>query len=71
MATCNQRGEGMVLVPKEEKRRAWESAIALNQLDGEWIPSDEYMELVEKEINGEITTQEMINILNKKYLEKH
>jgi len=55
---------------KEEKRKAWEFARNINQLDGEWVPSDEYMELVEKQIHGEITTQDMIEILNKKYLKK-
>jgi hypothetical protein len=49
------------------KRKAWENAININQIDGEWIPSKEYKELMEKEINGEITTKEMKEILNKKY----
>ncbi len=56
---------------KNEKRAAWDFAININQLDGEWKPDKEYMDLIEKEINGEITTQEMINILNEKYSEKY
>lgn len=56
---------------KKEKRAAWDFAININQLDGEWKPVEEYMELVEKEINGEITTEEMRNILNKKYSKKY
>lgn len=56
---------------KEEKRKAWEFAIGMNQIDREWKPDDEYMELVEKEINGEITTEQIIEILNKKYTEKY
>ena len=55
-------------ISKVEKRANWSYAINLNQIDGEWIPDKEYMELVEKEINGEITTQDMKEILNKKYL---
>lgn len=62
----------MEIMPKKlskfQKRANWNYAINLNQLDGEWIPDKEYMELVEKEINGEITTQGIIEILNKKYL---
>lgn len=60
----------MKKVSKIEKRAAWEEAINLNQIDGEWKPSDEYMKLVEKEINGEINTKQMREILNKKYLSK-
>lgn len=56
---------------KEQKRRSWNYAININQLDGEWIPDDEYKELIEKEINGEITTEQIIEILNKKYTEKY
>lgn len=55
----------------DEKRKNWKFAIDINQLDGEWIPNKEYMELIEKEINGEITTQQMREILNKKYSEKY
>jgi len=58
------------MVSKEEKIKKWENAIALNQLDGEWIPSKEFMDLMEKEINGEITTEEMRKILTEKYTEK-
>lgn len=61
------------LVKKESnlKRRSWNFAIGLNQLDGEWKPDDEYMELIEKEINGEITKQQIRKILNKKYTKKY
>ncbi|MBK5200329.1 MAG: antitoxin VbhA family protein [Spirochaetaceae bacterium] len=55
----------MVDSNKEQKRASWDFAININQLDGEWIPSDEYKELIEKEINGEITIQEMREIFNK------
>jgi len=56
---------------KEEKIKAWNFAININQLDGEWIPSKEYMELVEKEINGEITTEQIRKILIKKHTVKN
>jgi hypothetical protein len=55
---------------KELKRKAWDFAININQLDGEWIPSSEYKELMERQIEGEITTQQMRELLNKKYAEK-
>lgn len=63
--------DGKINFSKKEKREAWEFAIGINQLDGEWIPGAEYMDLVEKEINGEITTQEIREILNKKYTLKY
>ena len=52
---------------KKAKREDWEYAIGLNQLDGKWIPDEEFTKLIDKEINGEISTQEIIEILNKKY----
>lgn len=56
---------------KLRKRKNWEFALNMNQLDGEYIPSDELKELVEREINSEITTEEIVEILNKKYTEKY
>ena len=58
--------DGGINSSKEEKRKAWEWGIGTNQLDGEWIPSEELKELMEKEINGEITTEEIREILIKK-----
>lgn len=59
------------MMNKNEKRENWEFAININQLDGEWVPSKEYKELMEKEINGEISKQEIREILNKKYSDKY
>jgi hypothetical protein len=42
----------------------------MNQIDGEYIPSDEMKELMNKNINGEITTDEIVKILVDKYKEK-
>ncbi|WP_461207638.1 antitoxin VbhA family protein [Clostridium sp. DL1XJH146] len=56
-----------VIDPKEEKRKAWEFALGMNQIYGKYIPSDEMKELIEKNINEEITTDEIIDILIKKY----
>lgn len=61
--------DGESNISKSEKRNAWNYAININQLDGEWIPSKEYMEFIEREINGEITTEQMREILTKKYSE--
>lgn len=55
---------------KERKRKVWDFAININQLDGEWIPIDEYKELMERQIKGEITTQQMRELLNKKYIKE-
>lgn len=43
-------------------RQAWDFAIGMMQVDGV-KPSKEYLELVEKEINGEITIEEMKQII--------
>jgi tRNA nucleotidyltransferase (CCA-adding enzyme) len=56
---------------KEEKRKNWQITINMNQLDGAWVPSEEFKELIEREINGEISTQEMVEILNKKYKKEY
>lgn len=51
---------------KEDKRAAWDYAIGMMQVDGV-KPDAEYLELVEKEINGEITLDEMKLIVLKQY----
>lgn len=51
---------------KEEKRKSWDYSIGLMQVDGV-KPDAEYLELVEKEINGEITLDEMELIILKKH----
>ena len=51
---------------KLEKRRAWNFAIGMMQVDGV-EPDQEYLDLVEKEINGEITLEEMKLIILKQY----
>lgn len=51
---------------KEDKRAAWDYAIGMMQVDGV-KPDAEYLELVEKEINGEITLEEMKLIVLKQY----
>lgn len=51
---------------KEDKRAAWDYAIGMMQVDGV-KPAAEYLELVEKEINGEITLDEMELIILRKH----
>lgn len=58
--------EGQKILTKEEKREAWDFAIGMMQVDGV-KPDAEYLELVEKEINGEITLDEMELIILKQY----
>ncbi|MBD5403012.1 antitoxin VbhA family protein [bacterium] len=58
--------EGQKTLTKEEKRKSWNYAIGMMQVDGV-KPDAEYLELVEKEINGEITLDEMELIILKQY----
>lgn len=58
--------EAQKVVTKEDKRKAWNYAIGMMQVDGV-KPDEEYLELVEKEINGEITLDEMELIILKKH----
>ena len=44
----------------------WEYSLGLIQIDG-LTPSDEFLELIEKEKRGEITTAEMKKALDTKY----
>ena len=46
--------------------KAWDYAIGVVQVDG-IKPSDEFMELVEKEKRGEITGEDIRRVLVKKY----
>ncbi len=46
--------------------KAWDFAIGIVQLDG-LKPSDEFLELVEREKRGEITGEEIRKILYEKY----
>lgn len=56
-------------IEKMEKRRAaWDFAIGLQAVDDKTV-SPELLELAEKEIRGEITTEEIIEILKEKYRE--
>ena len=48
--------------------KAWERALANTRLEyPDWQPDEEYMELVNKNINGELTTDQIIEILVNKY----
>lgn len=51
------------------KRGAWNYAIGLIKVDG-LEPTDDFKKLVEKEINGEITTSDLKEYLDKKYTVK-
>lgn len=47
-------------------QKAWDYAIGIVQIDG-IKPSDDFMELVEKEKRGEITGEDIRRVLYKKY----
>lgn len=49
-----------------DKDKAWDYAIGIVQVDG-IKPSDEFLELVEKEIQGEITRDDIRRTLIEKY----
>lgn len=49
-----------------EKQIAWDYALGLIKIDG-LTPTPEFMVMVEKEIQGEITLSEIESSLNKKY----
>lgn len=49
-----------------DNNKAWEYALGMIKVDG-LTPSKEYLELVEKEKKGEITTDEIRKILDQKY----
>ena len=51
------------------KKGAWDYAIGLIKVDG-LEPTDDFKELVEKEINGEVTTDDLKRYLKKKYTVK-
>ncbi len=46
--------------------RAWDFAIGLAQIDGVQLP-DDFLELVEREKRGELTTDDMRRVLLEKY----
>ena len=49
-----------------ENAKAWEYAIGIVQLDG-IKPSDDFLELVDKEKKGEMTGDDIRRVLYKKY----
>lgn len=52
-----------------DNEKAWDYAIGIVQVDG-IKPSDDFLELVEKEKRGEITGEDIRRVLNKKYTVK-
>jgi len=48
------------------KQQAWDYALGLIKVDG-LTPTSDFMALVEKEINGEISLLDIEKSLNKKY----
>lgn len=46
--------------------KAWDYAIGIVQVEG-ITPSDDFLELVEKEKRGELTNDDIRNVLVKKY----
>lgn len=53
-------------MPKEEKKKLWDMAFGLIKID-ELEPSNEMVDLAEKEINNEVKLDKIIKILMNKY----
>ena len=51
---------------KTQNEQAWDYAIGIVQIDG-IKPSDEFLELVEKEKRGELTNDDIRRVLVRKY----
>lgn len=49
-----------------QKGKAWDYALGIIKVDG-LEPSPEFLELVEKEKRGEITTNDILKTLNERY----
>lgn len=49
-----------------DNNKAWEYALGMIKVDG-LEPSKEYLELIEKEKKGEITTDDIRKVLDEKY----
>lgn len=52
-----------------KKREAWNFALGLTKGAG-LTPTEDFLEMVEKEVAGEVTTEEMREYLIKKYSNK-
>lgn len=52
---------------KTEKRKSWENTIALNNLEGEYTPSNHLLKLIDRQIDGEINYDEMVSELIESY----
>lgn len=51
----------------EEKQKSWEYALELNQIDGPYKPSPLLSEMIEKEIQGELSSDEIVKKLKQEY----
>lgn len=51
----------------EEKQKSWEDAINLNQIDGPYKPSPLLSDLMQKEITGELSSDEIVEKLKIEY----
>lgn len=51
---------------RDKKRNNWDTALGINKMDN-FKPDEEFKELIEKEINGEITTEDIIKLIVEKY----
>lgn len=49
-----------------EKKEAWNYALGLIKVDG-LEPTEDFKKMIEKEINGELSTADLKNYLDQKY----
>jgi hypothetical protein len=51
----------------EKKRKSWQFAQDINQIDGEYEPSQLLSDMMEKEIHGELSSNEIVKKLKQEY----
>lgn len=51
---------------KNKKRNDWDIALGIHQINN-FVPDEEFKKLIEKEVNGEITTEDIIKQTVEKY----
>lgn len=51
----------------KKRKKAWDNAHGICNVEQKFEPDEEFQELIDKEIRGEITTEDIIKMLTEKY----
>ena len=65
MVECKKQNLGVNFMPVSTDKK-WDYALGMIKVDG-LEPSPEFKKLIEKESRGEMTTEDMRKVLDKKY----